>query len=270
MSLHQHVNNSGFPLQLAVANLVNSDRTTWSVLYEEHAWHSDTGSGFIDLVIENQSKTWLMNIECKRVRESDWIFLLTEKAQKERLYSKPWVTWRTTENPSKLFDWIGIPLVSPSSPESAYCVVRGQDSKSRPMLERIAATVVESTEALARQEADPLIGIYSTLRIYQNVIVTTARLHVCDLDVSKIDINSGELGDNTEFRVVPYVRFRKQLGASIRNNHQVSTPADLKQTIKHRESTIFVVNSAYFKTFLDEYELPDNFLARMYKLEGIE
>ena len=56
MTLQKHVNNSGFPLQLAIANLVKSTHS-WNVLYEEHNWVQDNNNGFIDLVIENQYKT---------------------------------------------------------------------------------------------------------------------------------------------------------------------------------------------------------------------
>ena len=38
------------------------------------------------------------------------------------------------------------------SPECTFCVVPGQDKKSRPMLERIAAELIEATESLAYED----------------------------------------------------------------------------------------------------------------------
>lgn len=257
MTLRQHVNNSGFPLQLAVADYVKHSSGGWNVLYEEHAWRTNTNSGFIDLVLEDQYKTWLMNIECKRVRDADWVFLKANGSASERRHAKLWVTRIASDESLDWFDWVDVPM-DPSSVESAYCVVPGQDPKSRPMLERTAATGVESTEALARQEADGLSKHYSELRIYQNVIVTTAALHVCEFDISEIDIGTGELGNNSKFRQVPYVRFRKQLGAKALGEQRASDSTMLRKIEKNKESTVFIVNSSHFGDFLGACELPDD------------
>jgi hypothetical protein len=91
-TLRQHVDSSGFPLQLAIARYVQNSGTGWGVLYEEHAWHNGEESGFIDLVLEDQTKTWLMNIECKRVRDSDWIFLRKSGSSPTRRNAKLWVS----------------------------------------------------------------------------------------------------------------------------------------------------------------------------------
>ena len=96
VSAHQHVNASGFPLQLAIGNAVRGGSAPgWSVLYEEHAWVLGEENGFIDLVLEDQNKTWLMNVECKRVRDSEWIFLHPIGQSKTRRHAKLWVTHRS-------------------------------------------------------------------------------------------------------------------------------------------------------------------------------
>ena len=73
------------------------------------------------------------------------------------------------------------------------------------MLERVAASVVLSTEALATKELELVSEHYSLLRIYQNVVVTTATLKVCEVDISTIDIASGEIDAGSRFANVPYV-----------------------------------------------------------------
>jgi hypothetical protein len=55
------LNESGFPLQIAVCHLVDSRNTDsrnpwrWKVRYTEHAWrHDESGrDGFIDVVLSN-------------------------------------------------------------------------------------------------------------------------------------------------------------------------------------------------------------------------
>lgn len=256
MSLHQHVNASGFPLQLAVSSAVRSAGLGWNVLYEEHAWKLEEESGFTDLVLEDQYKTWLMNLECKRVRDSEWIFLKQSGTTPTRRHSKLWVSHRSAKN--TFFDWTDVPM-DPPSVESQFCVVPGQDSKARPMLERVAASVVQSTEALAHEELETLASTSSDLRIYQNVIVTTAALKVCEVDVSKVDLANGEIDEATAFSDVPYLRFRKQLGASDSTVRAATDSHTLSQQKKERESTVFVVNAARFIDFLEACELPENF-----------
>ena len=257
MTLEQHVNNSGFPLQLAIANRFGSRGSEWKVLYEEHAWSHDHGNGFIDLVLEDFNKTWLMNIECKRVRDSTWIFLSDRNSTSTRRVAKLWVSKKSSDNRLIHYDWVDMPM-DPECVQSSYCIVPGQDPRSRPMLERNASTVVLSTEALASEEATHLSDQYSDLRIYQNVIVTTADLKVCKLDVNQIDLSSGELGDDAEFVDVPFVRFRKQLGASVSSDTRATSERDVRRLVTTKESTVFVVNSDHFEQFVTSCELPDD------------
>lgn len=256
MSLHQHVNNSGFPLQLAISNLIKDKICDWKVLYEEHAWELGNSSGFIDLVIEDEYKVWLMNIECKRVRDSQWIFIKDKSKEAVRRHAKLWMSSKDSSETINYFGWVDVAM-DPGSVQSSYCVVAGQDAKARPMLERIAADVVKSTEALALQETKTLTSNYSDLRVYQNVIVTTADLYVCETDVSNIDITTGELGDDSQFTQVPYVRFRKQVGSIDTNLNPATETRGLNEHITNKESTVFIVNSAHFEEFLNACELPD-------------
>lgn len=250
------VNGSGFPLQLAVAHAIKNN-STWNLLYEEHEWHTEHDRGFIDLVIEDQNRTWVMNIECKRVRNSTWLFLGDSNSSIDRRVAKLWITSRKNAEKLNYFGWVDLAM-DPGSVQSLYCVVAGQDDKAKPMLERVAATVVKSTEALALHEANVICDDYATLRIYQNVIVTTAELWVCNADPSRIDIATGEVGDDSEFTKVPYLRFRKQLGSEVDSQMLVSDIYSLQKLSKQRESTVFVVNSSSFVEFLTACELPEN------------
>jgi hypothetical protein len=99
---------------------------------------------------------------------------------------------------------------------------------------------------------------YSSLRIYQNVIVTTAELKVCEVDVSKINVQKGEIDADSKFVDVPFVRFRKQLHvASDPLPRPVTNTAELQNLVGRRESTVFVVNSAAFMQFLSACEMSD-------------
>ena len=256
MSLHQHVNNSGFPLQLAISNLIKDKICDWRVLYEEHAWTLESDSGFIDLVIEDEYKVWLMNIECKRVRDAQWIFLKDKDKEAKRRHAKLWITSKDASETINHFGWVDVAM-DPSTVQSSYCIVAGQDAKARPMLERIAASVVKSTEALALQETKTLSSNYSDLRVYQNVIVTTAELFVCETDVSTINITNGELDEDSQFTNVPYVRFRKQVGSLDNDIKPATETRGLNELITSRESTVFIVNSAHFEQFINACELPD-------------
>lgn len=71
-------NDSGFPLQIAVEHQVTATTVShgWLVRYVEHSWSNrlDGQSGSIDLVVEDRYGTTFLVIECKRVRESTWLF----------------------------------------------------------------------------------------------------------------------------------------------------------------------------------------------------
>lgn len=249
------VNRSGFPLQIAVAHHVREMNPQWNVLYEEHAWRRDLNSGFIDLVLEDVNHTWLMNVECKRVRETSWIFL-TDARSSPSPQAQVWITSKRQDNRPIHFDWVDVPM-HPECPQSSFCVVPGQDQKARPMLERVAADVVASTEALAEEELTSIPFSYSNLRIYQNVIITTAELKVCEIEASKIGLATGEIDSSSKVKSVPYVRFRKQLGAAATGNLD-DFGGDTSRMVRARESTVFVVNAQNLSQFLANSDLPES------------
>lgn len=249
--LEELANQSGFPLQIGISTLVQ--RTTeshhWRVIYTEHSWKNPTdgASGFVDLVLERwPHRRWVLVIECKRVLESSWIFLNPKATVTRRSHAKAWVTKYADGSWTK-FEWSDLNL-DPTTPESQYCVVPGQDSKSKPMLERVASELVSATEALAFEEK----LLRGPLRIYFSVIVTTAGLKVCSFDPERISIKDGKI-PASEFSDVRYVRFRKQLSPLVTTDGWL--PLDGSSALaSSKERTVFVVNSEAFSEFLSEFE----------------
>lgn len=262
--LTETVNRSGFPLQIGLVNLIHQTGEShgWKVLCTEHAWRNemDHANGFIDIVLEDRSHTSIMVVECKRVLESSWIFLVDNSVYRERSHAKLWVSNIRRGN-VKHFNWFDATL-DPPSPESAFCAVPGQDKKSRPMLERVAGNVVSATEALAVEEQKLLTGReLDALRMYVNVIVTTATLKICSFSPENISLHDGKVSE-PGFTEVPYVRFRKQL--SVRTVRSINRKSLLSHVLgavaKAKEHTVFVVNSGAFEQFLKEWEVSNNSL----------
>lgn len=257
MDKSTHINRSGFPLQIGLAHAIDSSQKEhgWRVLHQEHGWkhaHTDE-SGFIDLVVENQPSTVILNIECKRPQDATWQFLLPAPKNKHRRRCKFWATYGGNSRLTH-FDWVDL-TIEPTSYESTFCVVAGQDAKSRPMLERIAATVVESTEALAQEEAALLKNQrVDHLRTYINVIVTTAKLEVCKFDPNQIDLETGTIGD-AEYEDIPYIRFRKQLSALPKPLGAMEWNEGLRSVTEAKENTVLVVQATKVIQLLKELEI---------------
>lgn len=259
MDKNKHINLSGFPLQIGLAHAIDASRPNhgWGVLHREHGWtHEETHeSGFIDLVVENQHKTVVLNIECKRPQESTWQFLLPKPKDKLRRHCKFWVSC-LSKSASKYFDWVDL-TIDPDSYESEFCVVAGQDAKSRPMLERIAATVVASTEALAQEEANVMREQdYEHFRAYINVIATTAKLEVCKFDPTTVDLKKGTI-ENAEYEDVPYLRFRKQLSPRPKLPNPQEWVSGFESIAKAKENTVLIVEASELVGLLEKLEIDD-------------
>lgn len=257
MDKFKHINLSGFPLQIGLANAIDSSRKShgWSVLHQEHGWSHEVTheSGFIDLVVENQHKTVVLNIECKRPQDTTWQFSLPKPNDQQRTHCKFWASYLSKRN-TGYFDWVDL-TIEPASFESEFCVVAGQDSKSRPMLERTAATVVTSTEALAQEEANFLKEMsHERLRVYISVIATTAKLEVCKFDPNDVDLEKGTIG-TAEYEEVPYLRFRKQLSPHPKLPNTGNWPGEFQALAKAKENTVLVIEASELPAFLQKIEL---------------
>jgi hypothetical protein len=256
--LKQIVNSSGFPLQIGIEHFVEktSKDHGWKVLYREHSWNNpnSNNSGFIDLVLADEFGTSIMVVECKRVQNTNWIFLLPSERQKRRRHARAWVSRSNGDN-IKFFDWTDI-TPDPYSPESMFCVVPGQDKKSRPMLERIAAELIEATEALAFEDLHLFSKKPEFVKIYLNIIITTADLSLCSFDPHDISISDGMI-EKAEFESIPFLRFRKSLSTKSVSELNLEEMNSYNLT-KAKENTVFVVNSKHLEDFLNEIEIGEN------------
>jgi len=244
------VDKSGFPLQIGISHLINTGtkRHGWRVQYSEHAWQNkaDDSSGFIDLVLENSTRQLALVVECKRVQDTSWVFLNSQSQLVPRRYAK---AWESSYENGKITrsDWTDHPL-STESVQSGFCCVFGQDSKSVPMLERVGATLVSSTEALALEENVTLLSETFPTRLYLNVIVTTAKLKVCSFDPSDISLKDG-IVSKCSFSDVPFVRFQKQLSTRFPKSLTFSV-GNSSEIARAKENTVFVVNSECLVDFV--------------------
>ena len=253
--LSEVVNRSGFPLQIGLEHLINETRSShgWKVIFSEHSWKNSTDncSGFIDLVIEDQYSTSVLIVESKRVLDTSWIFLVEDTRQLQRRHAKSWLL-RYLNGKFTYFGFKELTL-EPTTPQSQYCVVDGQDPKSKPMLERICADIVSSVEGFANEEKELHLRDREAFRMYFGVIVTTAKLKVCLFDPTRISISDGKIQD-ASFSEVPYLRFRKQLIShyKVPEHHAVGGYPEISRA---KESTVFIVNAEAFTQFLKEFEV---------------
>jgi hypothetical protein len=98
---------------------------------------------------------------------------------------------------------------------------------------------VRATEAVSQQEFAIHRAKKAQLsQIYTPLIVTTAKLFVCDLASEKIDPASGEIPDG-DFEPVPFVRFQKSLSAP----GQFERYRDLGDVGKQAERIVLVVQA---------------------------
>lgn len=256
--LKKIVNRSGFPLQLAVERTVRESSSSWRVLHREHAWcHSNSECGFADLVLVNQSNC-VMVVECKRVQDSDWVFITPDEPEKDlesRLYINNSAGHGVEHN-----GYLDVQTF-PSAYISNFCVVAGQDAHSRPLLERTAHDVVVASEAVAQEEQPFLEARNYGFRCYAAIVVTTANLSISSIRDRDISLVTGEVDDQA-VQSVPWIKFRKQL-----SNELVVEPEDLawdfRSISRAKEKVVYVVNAAHLSEFLEKWGLLDASLARL-------
>lgn len=248
------VNKSGFPLQIALSHLVREavNEQEWPVLYEEHAWRSkeaDT-SGFIDLVLESKNKQSVLVVECKRPSAAEWIFLSERIDCTHRKRAKLWVTHRTGTG-TQFFGWDDC-TPDPIAPEATFCVIAGENTGARPMLERTASELVSATEALAFEEHELGSLQPRSVRRYMSVIVTTADLKVCVSRPQDVSLSDGKLPSTTSYEDARYIRFRKQLSARPAGVDLARSDSD--SLARAKEHTVMVVKATAFEDFLMEVD----------------
>jgi len=189
-------NESGFPLQIAIEHVVRQTSAAhgWQVRHSEHAWHNpaDGQSGFIDLVLSDSNGFAYAVVECKRVRNTTWLFFAGTGSLARRYHCRAWAT-HYRNGSFNAFGWFEV-SIDPATPEANFCAVRGQSTNDRnTLLERVAGELISSTEALALAERDYRRQEAESLRLYFNVIVTTATLKVAEFDTAHLSIADGTI-----------------------------------------------------------------------------
>jgi len=120
-SLLKIINASGFLFQLRIEQEIKSTDLAriWDISAREHRWYdSQEGSdGFMDLVLTQTGSARIV-IECKRVTNANWIFLIPDN--KDRVLNAQ-IKWTMRIKPDKYFtDWQDF-KVRPVSPEATFC-----------------------------------------------------------------------------------------------------------------------------------------------------
>jgi hypothetical protein len=255
--LEKLVNRSGFPFQLRVEHEIRktSAQHRWSVTSREHPW-SDTGKSpkehFLDLVLSKDSMR--MAVECKRVQNASWIFLidpttLAGESGSPEICARAFWASRLPDN-KQLYTWWDFD-VRPSTVESEFCVVHGAADDQSPMLERLGRHLVSAAEEVGRLALD--LGEAGGAVIVFPVIVTTATLYACATDPANIS-DDGMITGAT-FAEIPYIRFRKSLASSLTG--AAKKPRTVAQADENRERTMFVVNSKHLVSMLTKWQLTD-------------
>jgi hypothetical protein len=247
------VDSSGFPFQLAIENIVRSQNLGWKVLCSEVAWRNEVRGthGFLDAVLEKNVTRLLL--ECKRTsKDAQWVFLQPKETSRAR------ISWSAT---TRQRHGVGVSEVDcdPSSPGSVFCVVRGTGEDQRPMLERIGATLVDAAEALAHDQRE-MDGrelaqdsrALTRWSLFVSVLVTNARLFVCQFEANGVDVTTGRLPPETTFSPAPIVRFSKNLTVA---GLQTFRGTDLWSRHKAGNRTVFVVNVEGLPQFLRSFEV---------------
>jgi hypothetical protein len=255
------VNASGFPFQIRVAHLVRETaaRRGWTVLVSEHPWtEEETGeNGFIDMVLGRDDASLRLVIECKRAKDSQWVFISPDTTAKSVELVRCFVTSNSKDD--KAGTWADC-VFAPASAESSFCSVRGDGSSRTPLLERLSAEVCSATEAFGRQElrieASTSLPVTT---VYVPVIVTNVELFECRVKPNAIDLDSGSVElDDVEFRATPFIRFRKPLTA----RHDQSGSSDIQTVNQDAERTVLILSAHELSDSLERLRprgiLPDS------------
>jgi hypothetical protein len=149
----------------------------------------------------------------------------------------------------KVNEWCDV-WIAPRSPVAQYCVVRKNNQRTQELLEKTAAEVVRATEAVAQQNVDIHRQQRARLSgVYVPVIVTTARLSVCDFDPSRFDPAAGEIPGG-DFNEVGMVRFAK----SFSHPTSYGNAAQLEDVAAMSGHSVLIVQSQFFPEFLMRWQ----------------
>jgi hypothetical protein len=227
----------------------------WQITGSEFGWPAGGAAiEFADLVLERRGVEFLA-VECKR-HDAEWIFLRDagERAETDRVCSRwrrqaPMMGGFTEEHGA----W-GEVSIFPRSPEAAYCVVARGGGATRRLLEDSAGRVSAATEAIAQLLTATVNGPNDrTLHVVTSVLVTTARLSICDIPAEEIDLRTGRVdGSRVARREVEFIRFRKALGPMVKIRHGILQR--LRDIHTANQRTVLVVAASHFVKLLQAWK----------------
>jgi hypothetical protein len=259
--LKKLADTAGFAFQLSVCKMLEQTRNVhgWKVLSTEHLWRDNNGEAqYADIVLAKE--TMIMVIECKRQVRKSWLFFDEERGAIKQFP----LLWTQRESVGKKFveaiRWDEFD-VQPASGEFAFCVQEGANDKDRPMLERVAGHLLESTEKIALQELALLSG-GEVRSIFVPVIATSARLCSRPIDHQSIDLETGEIRDQRPFSDEQVVRFRKSMFTQMPLGDWTTQfksfsnrSGSLESQNVKAERAVFVVNSTFLVEFLTNFHV---------------
>jgi hypothetical protein len=223
----------------------------WHIVGREHYWKDKllNSEGFIDIVLSRN--TMRMVVECKRVLDKDWIFLVTDK--RDWRVSKVKFLISHIQKIGTTLEWDDIDYL-PESYESPFCIL-GKE-KDRPTLERYSSDTLIAMKSLAVEESNIISSqtrVSDTNITYVPVIVTTADLHICLFHPSDVSIENGKVSPDSKFEKVDYIRFRKGLATDL-EYQTIPTVQNLRDANKENERTVFVIQANKLVGFLRSFE----------------
>ncbi len=254
--LEQAINDSGFPLQLGLASLVHGGE--WRVILTEHAWKDPLSESekFIDMVLQGRGQAGPLRlvIECKRAKDTEWIFLREQSSyqhQNHRSHLRARMVANYSGMTTPVDEWVDVQF-DPRSPEATFCVIRKNSQRSQELLERTASEIARAADALASQEMlihkpsrQPSLNS-GLSRLYIPIIVTTAKMFICDADYGSVDLETGEVA-GAVISPSPIVRFKKSLGSDA---SQLTRMLSIESFAKQSERSVLLVQANAILDFL--------------------
>jgi hypothetical protein len=248
------LNRSGIPFQLAVEHKIRTIGPHYgvNVVGREVPW----ANGFVDVVAEKyvtgEAFKILFVFECKRVDDKPWVFVPSKnqgdnegRCRLEWFNRKAPVPPRPSPGHSRVFcaEW----HMCEGSPESEFCIVQ----KGTPIgsLEAVCRELLSACHHLL---ADEEITHKGEVPVVVPVVITTAKLHICQFDPAVIAPETGKLNvSDGQYVEADFVRFRKSLVTErSRSESYISPDMVLESWAADRERTVFVLTPSALERFL--------------------
>lgn len=265
------LNAHGYLFQRRVEHEIRTS-ADWQVVGKEVYWANPDGDdGFADLVIARRNLVSV--VECKRVRGSGradvprWAFIEAQHRPWE-LKTQDRLAW-VSSDPSAPQATGWEEFIGPNQwPAADFCITRGEGRVRGTTVERIAQTLLRAQAAILPQVAADAWRVAShTPAVGLPMLITNARLHICQADSGEIDLERGELlAPAGAFQEVAAVRFRKSLG-----NPRALDFSTVEARWIDTERTIYVISAPKLGECLREIKLrrPAEELGRPeWELEG--